>query len=69
MEDLNLDLDSIALRLLCEKAQERLERAWTAAELAHQTVQLPDGSYAWAKQDDTSKTAHERAAASWASNS
>jgi ribosomal protein S7 len=52
-----LDVDSIALRLLCEKAQERLERAWTAAELAHQTVQLPDGSYAWAKRDDIEKSA------------
>ena len=57
MEDLNLDLDSIALRLLCEKAQERLERAWTATELAHQTVQLPDGSYAWAKKEEAEKSA------------
>lgn len=44
--------DSVALRLLCEKAQERLERVWTAAELAHRTVQLPDGTYYWAKDED-----------------
>jgi len=43
------DADSVALRFLCEKAQERLERAWAAAEFGHRTVQLPDGTYVWAK--------------------
>ena len=44
-----LDADTVALRFLCEKAQERLERAWAAAEFGHRTVQLPDGTYVWAK--------------------
>ena len=52
-----MDADSVALRLLCEKAQERLERAWAATELAHRTVQLPDGSYVWAKVDEGAQTA------------
>jgi len=47
-----LDRESIVLRLLCEKAEERLERAATAAEIAHHTVQLADGSYHWAKDDE-----------------
>jgi len=45
-----MDADTVALRLLCEKAQERLERAWAAAEFARRTVQLPDGTYVWAKE-------------------
>jgi hypothetical protein len=51
------DADSVALRLLCEKAQERLERAWAAAEFAHRTVQLPDGTYVWAKVDEGAQPA------------
>jgi hypothetical protein len=43
------DVDTIALRLLCEKAEERLEQAAAATEVAHHTVQLPDGTYHWAK--------------------
>jgi len=46
------DVDSVMLRLLCEKAEERLEQAWAASEVAHRTVQLPDGSYHWAKEDE-----------------
>jgi hypothetical protein len=46
------DADSIVLRLLCETAQERLERTWAAAEFSHRTVQLPDGTYVWAKETD-----------------
>lgn len=46
------DVDTIALRLLCEKAEERLEQAATATRVAHQTVQLPDGTYHWAKDDE-----------------
>ena len=45
------DADSVMMRLLCEKAEERLEQAWTASEIAHRTIQLPDGSYYWAKED------------------
>lgn len=44
------DADSVVLRLLCEKAQERLERVWAATEYSHRTVQLPDGTYVWAKE-------------------
>ena len=50
---MNRDVEAVMLRLLCEKAEQRLEQAWTASELAHRTVQLPDGSYYWAKQDET----------------
>ncbi len=46
------EVDTIALRLLCEKAEERLEQAAAATEVAHHTVQLPDGTYHWAKDDD-----------------
>jgi hypothetical protein len=46
------DVDTIALRLLCEKAEERLEQAAAATEVAHHTVQLPDGTYHWAKEDE-----------------
>jgi hypothetical protein len=48
----NRDADSVVLRLLCEKAQERLERVSAAVELGHRTVQLPDGSYVWAKETE-----------------
>ena len=46
------DAEAIILRLLCEKAQDRLERAWAATEYSHRTVQLPDGTYVWAKETD-----------------
>lgn len=46
------DADSVMLRLLCEKAEERLEQAWAASEVAHRTVQMPDGSYRWARGDE-----------------
>jgi len=46
------DADSVMMRLLCEKAEERLEQAWAASEIAHRTVQLPDGSYHWAREDE-----------------
>jgi hypothetical protein len=46
------DVDGVLLRLLCEKAEERLEQAWAASEVAHRTIQLPDGSYHWARADD-----------------
>lgn len=46
------DVDGVLLRLLCEKAEERLEQAWAASEVAHRTIQLPDGSYHWAKADE-----------------
>ena len=45
------DAESVALRLLCEKAQERLERAWSAAEYTHRAVPLPDGTYIWVKEN------------------
>ena len=45
------DVEDVIMRLLCEKAEERLEQAWAASELAHRTIQLPDGSYYWAKED------------------
>jgi len=41
------------LRLLCEKAEQRLEQAWAASEVANRTLQLPDGTYYWAKEDET----------------
>jgi hypothetical protein len=44
------DADSVALRLLCEKAQERLERTWAAVDYAARAIQLPDGSWVWAKE-------------------
>jgi hypothetical protein len=47
------DVESVVMRLLCEKAEERLEQAWAASEIAHRTVQLPDGSYHWAREDET----------------
>jgi hypothetical protein len=46
------DADSVVLRLLCEKAQERLERVWAATEYSHRTFQLSDGTYVWAKETD-----------------
>jgi len=46
------DVESVVMRLLCEKAEERLEQAWAASEIAHRTVQLPDGSYHWAREDE-----------------
>lgn len=46
------DADSVVLRLLCEKAQERLERTWAAADFGHRTLQLPDGTYLWAKESE-----------------
>lgn len=46
------DVEGVMLRLLCEKAEQRLEQAWAASEVAHRTVQLPDGSYYWAKEDE-----------------
>ena len=46
------DVDGVFLRLLCEKAEQRLEQAWAATEVAHRTVQLPDGSYRWAREDE-----------------
>jgi len=46
------DVDGVLLRLLCEKAEQRLEQAWAASEVAHRTVQLPDGSYHWAREDE-----------------
>lgn len=46
------DVDGVLLRLLCEKAEERLEQAWAASEVAHRTIQLPDGSYHWASAED-----------------
>jgi hypothetical protein len=46
------DVDAVMLRLLCEKAEERLEQAWAASEIAHRTMQLPDGSYYWAKEQE-----------------
>jgi len=48
----DIDSDSIALRLLCEKAEERLEQAAAAAELARHIVQLPDGTYHRSKPDE-----------------
>jgi hypothetical protein len=50
------DADSVMLRLLCEKAEQRLEQAWAASEVAHRTIQMPDGSYYWAKEDDPAPT-------------
>ena len=46
------DAETIVLRLLCEKAQERLERARCAAEYAHRAVPMPDGTYIWVKEND-----------------
>lgn len=46
------DVDGVMLRLLCEKAEQRLEQAWAASEVAHRTVQLPGGSYHWAREDE-----------------
>jgi len=46
------DVEGVMLRLLCEKAEERLEQAWAASEVAHRTVQLPDGTYHWASEDE-----------------
>jgi len=46
------DAETVVLRLLCEKAQERLERAWCAAEYAHRAVPMPDGTYIWVKEND-----------------
>ena len=46
------DVNSVMLRLLCEKAEQRLEQAWTAHEVAHRTIQLPNGSYYWAREDE-----------------
>ena len=46
------DVDGVMLRLLCEKAEQRLEQARAASEVAHRTVQLPDGSYYWAREDE-----------------
>jgi len=46
------DVEAVMLRLLCEKAEQRLEQAWAASEIAHRTMQLPDGSYYWAKDDE-----------------
>ena len=46
------DVESVMMRLLFEKAEQRLEQAWVASEIAHRTVQLPDGSYYWAKDDE-----------------
>ena len=44
------DVDGVMLRLLCEKAEERLEQARAASDMAHRTFQGPDGSYHWAKE-------------------
>ena len=46
------DTEAVMLRLLCEKAEQRLEQARAASEIAHRTLQLPDGSYYWAKDDE-----------------
>jgi len=46
------DIDGLMLRLLCEKAEERLEQARAASEVAHRTFQGSDGVYHWAKPDD-----------------
>jgi len=46
------DVNGVMLRLLCEKAEQRLEQARAASEVAHRTVQLPDGSYYWAREDE-----------------
>ena len=46
------DLDGMMLRLLCEKAEQRLEQARAASEVAHRTFQGPDGTYHWAKRED-----------------
>jgi hypothetical protein len=46
------DVDGVMLRFLCEKAEQRLEQAWAASEIAHRTVQLPDGRYHWASEDE-----------------
>ena len=46
------DVDSVMLRFLCEKAEQRLEQAAAASEIAHRTVQLPNGSYHWASEDE-----------------
>ena len=56
----NRDVESVMLRLLCEKAEQRLEQAWVASEIAHRTVQLPDGSYYWAKDAEPASTGHRR---------
>jgi|GEM_PF-5763162 hypothetical protein len=46
------DVDSVMLRLLCEKAEERLEQARAASEVAHRTFQGADGTYHWAKPEE-----------------
>ena len=46
------DFDGVMLRLLCEKAEERLEQARAASEIAQRTFQGADGTYHWAKADD-----------------
>lgn len=46
------DVEGMILRLLCEKAEERLEQARAASEIAHRTIQHPDGTYYWAKPDE-----------------
>jgi hypothetical protein len=46
------DVDGLMLRLLCEKAEQRLEQARAASEVAHRTVQMPDGSYYWAREEE-----------------
>ena len=46
------DVDGVMLRFLCEKAEERLEQARAASEIAHRTVQLPNGTYHWASEDE-----------------
>lgn len=46
------DVDGVMLRLLCEKAEERLEQARAASEVAHRTVQMPNGLYYWAKPEE-----------------
>ena len=47
------DVEGVMLRLLCEKAEQRLEQAWAAREVAQRTVQLPDGTYHWASEDES----------------
>jgi hypothetical protein len=47
----DLDADSVALRLLCEQAELRLERTRAAADTARRRVCLPDGTYLWISED------------------
>ena len=45
------DPDGVVLRFLCEQAEQRLEQAWAASDVAHRTFQTSDGSYHWAQPD------------------